>query len=217
MRARELGYAVSEEPAIALAATAQVIARKRRDVRFRCSVLAAIFLGVAAVVAVIAPAPASEKLTSFGTVGVIIVLFLLVPLTTRTPGIEREMVEALESSPWQVWPVRLELLNGSERGPRRVVLLTPDGSAERAFEATVPESVWLGYTDGLGLLWFCGDLRFGGALASPGGTPVWPCKVIKGDTGVDRGRGDGRVQGEDSIIGDLAREAARATFRDWLA
>lgn len=60
----------------------------------------------------------------------------------------REAVTAAMSSPWQVWPCRLEAVQGEEA--RRLLLLAPDGSVASEFRSTVPGEVWTGMTDGRG-------------------------------------------------------------------
>ncbi|MGW4807030.1 hypothetical protein [Kitasatospora sp. NPDC004272] len=207
MRARELGYAVSEEPAISFAATAQAVAERRSD-RWRRRVLLACYPVLAAAATWLGFATKPEN-----GIGAFLAAGLLLPLLlgARSIGERYKRRALLENGPWQVWPVRMELYKGNAYSPRRVVLLRPDGSAERAFKAKVPESVWLGYTDGLGLLWFCGDLRFGGVMATPGGSAPWSAEVIEEET-----RESGRPD-EESLVGDLAREAMRSAFREWLA
>jgi hypothetical protein len=51
----------------------------------------------------------------------------------------RDAVTAAMSSPWQVWPCRLEAVQGEEA--RRLLLLAPDGSAASEFRSTVPGEV----------------------------------------------------------------------------
>ncbi|QKW23054.1 hypothetical protein HUT16_31745 [Kitasatospora sp. NA04385] len=207
MRARELGYAVSDGPAISFAATAQAVAERRSD-RWRRRVLLACYPVLAAAAAWLGFETGPEK----GIIAFLLAGFLPpLLLGARSVGERYKRRTLLENGPWQVWPVRMELYAGNPYGPRRVVLLRPDGSAERAFKAKVPESVWLGYTDGLGLLWFCGDLRFGGVMAAPGGSAPWSAEVIE-----EEARESGRP-GEESVVDELAREAMRSVFREWLA
>ncbi|NEC50005.1 hypothetical protein G3I18_15690 [Actinospica acidiphila] len=56
---------------------------------------------------------------------------------------------------------------------RRLMLLAPDKSVAAVFRAQVPQHVWMGMTDGRGVLWIAGDLRFPAVAAVPGGDPLW--------------------------------------------
>ncbi|MGA5548314.1 hypothetical protein [Streptomyces pseudogriseolus] len=91
----------------------------------------------------------------------------------REPVLRRR--RTLESNRWQVWPCLVEEIETSAF-ERRVVLLAPDKSAAATFRGTMPEDVWLGMTDGRGVLWIAGDLRFPGVAALPGGAPLWEIK-----------------------------------------
>ncbi|MCX5231353.1 hypothetical protein ABZY16_26685 [Streptomyces sp. NPDC006553] len=85
-------------------------------------------------------------------------------------AMERKAAVAL-TSPWQVWPCRLEELPGWKG--KGMMLLGPDTTVVCTFSSPVPESVWVGTPDGRGVFWFAGDLRFGGLMSVPGGSPLW--------------------------------------------
>ncbi|MFF9555674.1 hypothetical protein ACF1DY_07620 [Streptomyces albus] len=73
---------------------------------------------------------------------------------------------------WQAWPCRLEEIPGKV-SVRRVLLLAPDKSVAASFQGRVPHHVWFGMTDGRGVLWIAGDLRFPVVAALPGGAALW--------------------------------------------
>lgn len=91
---------------------------------------------------------------------------------------ERKQIAAsVRGAHWQVWPCRAEEV--PQQPLKRLLLLAPDQSVAREFRCALPEDVWLGMTDGRGLVWFVGDLRFGGVVALPGGSPLWWARVPK--------------------------------------
>ncbi|MDT6983856.1 hypothetical protein ACFSUJ_12805 [Streptomyces lusitanus] len=83
-----------------------------------------------------------------------------------------QLLRLLETSRWQVWPCRLEEVEGKVL-ERRLVLLAPDRSVAAVFRGQVPHRVWMEMTDGRGVLWIAGDLRFPAVAAVPGGEPLW--------------------------------------------
>ncbi|MEV0383988.1 hypothetical protein [Nonomuraea sp. NPDC050643] len=106
---------------------------------------------------------------------------LLAVTTVITLGIvaawqraRRTELRILRTSPWEVWPCRLERVRvvaaGGERanGRRwstdsRLVLLKPDGQSQCSFPVPGP-----GISD---TVWFAGDIDTNGILAVPGGLP----------------------------------------------
>ncbi|MFE2870329.1 hypothetical protein [Embleya sp. NPDC059259] len=150
-------------------------------------------------------------------------------LAARTEEWTVALVETLQEHPWQVRPVRVEEISPEEEsaaravlpldrqailesqgGPRRVLLLAPDGSVARSYVALVPADVWRGMTDGVGALWVCGDLRFRVALAESGAQRCWPGSPVPPPV-------RHRAQDEDSsVISAIAREAGHSAVLDWL-
>ncbi|WP_284746011.1 hypothetical protein [Amycolatopsis sp. RTGN1] len=127
-----------------------------------------------------------------------------------TEKILREMTTPVLSGRWQVWPCRMEAVAGQAR--RRVLLLDPAGADAVAFLSAVPDDAWLGMTDGRGLAWFVGDMRFGGLMALPGGTPIWWTGTpVINQTPPQSSGGVQRV-----IEEELARQALKFAFDKWL-
>ncbi|MGW5429291.1 hypothetical protein ACWET9_19095 [Streptomyces sp. NPDC004059] len=120
----------------------------------------------------------------------------------------REAVTAATSSPWQVWPCRLEAVQGEEA---RRLLLAPDGSVASEFRSTVPGEVWTGMTDGRGLVWLAGDMRFGGIVSLPGGSPVWWARLPKTEPETNPSSDIQR-----RIEEELTRRAIGFVFDQWL-
>lgn len=122
----------------------------------------------------------------------------------------REMVTPVLSGHWQAWPSRMEAVAGQQR--RRVLLLDPKGGVAVTFLSAVPDAAWLSMTDGRGLVWFVGDLRFGGMMALPGGRPVWWTGApVVSQKSPESSSGLSHVVEE-----ELARQAVKFVFDKWL-
>ncbi|MFD1044341.1 hypothetical protein ACFQ1S_01395 [Kibdelosporangium lantanae] len=95
---------------------------------------------------------------------------------------------------------------------RRVLLLDPQGTVAVTFLSTVPQDAWMGMTDGRGLVWFVGDMRFGGVMALPGGSLIWWTGApVAGQQAAESSSGVRRVVEE-----ELARQAVKFVFDEWL-
>ncbi|WP_436772667.1 hypothetical protein [Yinghuangia sp. YIM S09857] len=144
-------------------------------------------------------------------------------------------VKVIEEHPWQVWPCRVEKANpektihhrfvmrSAERADMRVLatsvfvrvmLLAPDGSVARRYASRIPDDVWRGFTDGLGALWICGDLRFEIILATPGAQDCWPGTLLPELTTRPTLAREHRENADD--IGVIAREAGSWALSQWL-
>ena len=121
----------------------------------------------------------------------------------------QELTTPVLGGRWQTWPCRMEAVAGLPR--RRVLLLDPEGAVAVQFLSAVPEKTWLGMTDGRGLVWFVGDMRFGGMMALPGGDPVWWTGAPVVSQTPPQSSGVQRVVEE-----ELARQAVKFAFDKWL-
>ncbi|TVT60865.1 hypothetical protein FNH05_03880 [Amycolatopsis rhizosphaerae] len=222
MLAEEFGYQVSPRPAVEMTPAVQDMVDKR---------VAALGDGpdkvkdsadIGCFVLVLVPAVAIALSTHEFTVLVPAVPLALLVATlfgksvakTKKAGIEAAIrtMEPIRRGPWQAWPGRLEEIPGQPQ--RKLLLLGPDGSVAREFHCLVPDAGWTGLTDGRGLIWFVGDLRFGGIAGLPGGKPMWwtgrpvadPKPKPPAQSGV------GKVVEE-----ELAREAVKYVFDKWLS
>ncbi|MFD5752259.1 hypothetical protein [Streptomyces sp. NPDC127033] len=121
------------------------------------------------------------------------------------------VAKLVEKQPWQAWPCRVEEISGdtSVLGKRRILLLASDGSVVRGFDGQMPEEVWLSMTDGVGVLWVCGDLRFSVAMAPRGGSPIWLAAPVPGPAPVESDQGPG-------VIEEVVRQAGQDAMRAWL-
>lgn len=129
-------------------------------------------------------------------------------LEANKQAAERKAAVAL-SSPWQVWPCRLEELPGGQG--KGMMLLAPDKTVACTFSSPVPESIWVGTPDGRGVFWFAGDLRFGGLMSVPGGSPLWWAHPIPTPPTVAP---TGRRQ--EALEGAVIDEAVGFAFDEWL-
>ncbi|MGI5330418.1 hypothetical protein [Actinomadura nitritigenes] len=182
MLARRFGYAVSPEPAAT--ATPSVLGQLDKAAKLE-RVISTIFLVVAAAWPVIMIVMLRSEMDASGLVwGVVAgeVAFLVIWLAARSQervrglggqglsGPEaRRLRGILTEQPWQVWPCRVELIRDyvNPAALVRVFLLDPDQKVAAVMQTRLQRATWNAMTDGYGVLWFAGDLRFGGALAHP--------------------------------------------------
>ncbi|MFF4173044.1 hypothetical protein [Streptomyces sp. NPDC001744] len=211
MQAQRFGYAVSPSAAIDVGTTSDHLAdRKRRGRRrFRTTLLVlAVMCGGAGAWA------ASEGRPDWIPAALPLLLALPVGLVA---GCARELyvissvTRWVNRGPWQAWPCRMEELPDKPH-LRRILMLGPDGTVARELWSEVPVPVWLDRTDGLGLLWFCGDLRFGGVFAEPGGAPVWRARPAEPGKELHAAPAAPASGGENVLLTELTRQAASTVF-----
>jgi hypothetical protein len=186
MLARRFGYAVSSEPAATM--TPSVLGQLETARAKGRRLLVA--LAVAAVVGtvIMAVAGANLGLSILGTAaacGVVIAAILFMWLAERNshrvaasglsgPEAAR-LMPILAEQPWQVWPCRVEQIEPHMLGATvHVFLLDPNENVAGVLKTRLQHGPWMNMTDGYGVLWFAGDLRFGGALADPSENPSNP-------------------------------------------
>ncbi|KAA9158060.1 hypothetical protein FPZ12_023425 [Amycolatopsis acidicola] len=124
----------------------------------------------------------------------------------------RELTTPVLDGRWQAWPCRMEAVANTPQ--RRVLLLDPSGEAAVTFLSDVPGEAWLGLTDGRGLVWFVGDLRFGGMMALPGGDPLWWTGPPVPDPAP--APAPSPSGGRKALEEELARQAVKFAFDAWL-
>ncbi|MER5615204.1 hypothetical protein [Streptomyces sp. NPDC002215] len=97
------------------------------------------------------------------------------------------------------------------KGAKLLMLLGPDGAVAQAFVSNMPDEAWISTTDGRGLVWFAGDMRFGEIAARPGGSPIWwvhsPQANAAPTTSSNR---------QQRIEEEFTRQAISYVFSDWL-
>ncbi|MDT0610407.1 hypothetical protein [Streptomyces lancefieldiae] len=215
MQAQRFGYAVSPSAAIDTEATYRHLADSRRRARrglFVSFVVLAVLYGGGAVWVAAAGRPG-------WVLGAL--PFLLLPVVIVPMGSLQKLYTVsvltrwVKRGPWQVWPCRMEALP-DKAAVHRVLMLGPDGTVAREMWSRVPVRIWVGRTDGLGLLWFCGDLRFGGVFAEPGGSPVWRAEPPAPGRELGAAVPAASRDDESSIVADLAQQAARTVFGNLL-
>ncbi|MEU2132683.1 hypothetical protein [Streptomyces sp. NPDC018352] len=113
------------------------------------------------------------------------------------------------SSPWQVWPCRVE--EAAIKGAKLLILLGPDGAVARAFVSNMPDEAWISMTDGRGLVWFAGDMRFGGIAALPGGSPIWWAHSPQANATLTASSNH-----QQRIEEEFTRQAISYVFSEWL-
>ncbi|MFG2291752.1 hypothetical protein [Streptomyces sp. NPDC048603] len=173
MLAEEFGYQVSPQPAaLQTPGVLRALERDAQAMKRRVLHLAAWVTGALVFfIAVILQAP---LLALFPLGSVAIGLGLAVPVVKRQ---RRAVEEQLRTRPWQVWPARVRE-SGDKQWPHLMELLAPDRTAAATFRCRLPQDVWIGMTDGRGVVWICGDLRFGGVAALPGAERAWPVGAV---------------------------------------
>ncbi len=201
MLAREYGYQVSSRTAIHTPGIEDELVRGRRTALV-------VFAGIAGPLVIL---PLMTMLMF--TVGLdmrihytvmavcLAVAFVAAMFQGRADRISKGVV-LLRGHAWQVWPCRVDDIEG-KLTERRLSLLAPDGTAAATFRTKMPQSVWSAMTDGRGVLWCAGDLRFDMVVAAAGGSPFW---IAKPET--PRQRNERRPRDlENSSLEALIREA----------
>ncbi|MEV4001781.1 hypothetical protein [Actinomadura sp. NPDC049753] len=182
MLARQFGYAVSPEPAAIV--TPSVLGQLDKAARMNRA-LSIIFSVCGAAMAVFAIPVLGDELSPSGLVGgvlagevALLVIWLIARSQERVRGPYGEgltgpeahrLRRVLTEQPWQVWPCRVELVRdyANPAALVHVFLLDPDQNVAGVMKTRLQRGTWNSMTDGYGVLWFAGDLRFGGALAHP--------------------------------------------------
>ncbi|MFD0899043.1 hypothetical protein [Actinomadura sediminis] len=177
MLARRFGYAVSPEPAATT--TPSVLAQirppmeyARRMRRFLIVLGAVMTVGMAGFLAWEFRDPAVVA-TSAVMPAFSVFVWLMERNHRHSSGAltgpeASELAPILAREPWQVWPCRVEQIEAHAMGATvHVFLLDPNENVAAVLKTRLQHHTWASLTDGYGVLWFAGDLRFGGALADP--------------------------------------------------
>ncbi|WP_329592141.1 hypothetical protein OG195_27325 [Streptomyces sp. NBC_01362] len=216
MLAEEFGYQVTSRPAAELTET--VRPETEQALQAAKAALANVSMGVTGpafffiVWFIIAGLRDSPTPFFIGVLGVILAIFwnVVVASPERTAIVElEEKIPAVLASPWQAWPCRVEAIAGDQA--KRLLLLDPDGGVAREFRSAIPDTVWIGMTDGRALIWFAGDMRFGGLASLPGGSPIWWVSTPKATSQPTPSGPRQRL-----IEEELTRQAVTYAFGEWL-
>jgi hypothetical protein len=214
MLAREHGYWVSEERAIAFPETRSFLAETRppgegvMTLYTWCLMLAGTLAFIFA-----EEFPAAHRTEARWIGGIVMAVATIVLFARSNRQTRRDSLsECLRGSPWQAWPCRIESVDPKEpaSAQQRVYLLSPQREVRGTFEGEMPREVWRSMTDGYGLLWVCGDLRTPVALASPGGAPVWLASPVRSPAGA------GDAAGQPSQLESLIQQAGFDAMSRWL-
>ncbi|MFF4177125.1 hypothetical protein [Streptomyces sp. NPDC001750] len=218
MLAEEFGYQVTSLPAAELTAALRPeverardeIAQKQRDLPSTGKVLTISFIG-SCIIGIVSKQWGAFLSFLFTTLILGALIGSAVGTLKRKAAKLEEISSAVLTSPWQAWPCRVDAIPGNQT--RRLLLLDPQGEAVRQFLApAMPHETWIGLTDGRGLIWFAGDMRFTGITALPGGNSIFWVHPV--DTpapqpapSTDRQR---------LIEEELTRRAVTYVFDEWL-
>ncbi|MFE5329819.1 hypothetical protein ACFRCG_25860 [Embleya sp. NPDC056575] len=171
MLAREYGYQVSSQAAIHTPGVQDELVRGRRTVLIVYAGIA-VPLVILPLTTVLMFAVDLDTRIHYTVMAVCLaVAFVAAMFKGRADRVGTGAV-LLRGQAWQVWPCRVDDIEGRIT-ERRLSLLAPDGSAAATFRTKMPQSVWVAMTDGRGVLWCAGDLRFDLVVAAAGGSPFW--------------------------------------------
>lgn len=183
MKAREFGYWVSETSASQQPASAEYAAD--HCAKPGTSVWTPLGIMAWAIGFLVLFGDGMED-SGFGVV-LVVALTVVIGACLITAGeILRETVgrsrvnELLRRHPWQAWPCRMEKRYELHiLGPRGETIKTL-----RSVVATeISSKVWESVTDGVGVVWLCGDLREDLLVAPVGGTPISRVKAKSSNVG----------------------------------
>lgn len=223
MLAKDFGYQVSPRPAKLVTPEIQAMVERDKQVRLdekktqKAAEGFVIVFGAVLLVVSLLVAGADEDQWILPVIVTLVMIVFSVGIfsTGRKTGasvLEREQMAASAlTSPWQAWPCRLEAAQ-KKGANRRMLLLGPDGSIVGDFLSNMPDQVWVGMTDGRGLVWFAGDIRFGGVAALPGGRPMWWVRPTADKLSPPAQSGGLRRVAEE----ELTRQAIGFAFDQWL-
>lgn len=121
-----------------------------------------------------------------------------------------ELMQIAQQHPFQAWPCQAEE-DPKRWNSKRLLLLAPDGSVAREIRTKMPDSAWREMTDGRGVLWIAGDLRFNCLIATPGADKVWGSRPLPPEAHSSRSSRLNAVEDE------LLRTATQEAFRYWLS
>ncbi|WP_385625552.1 hypothetical protein PXH67_43440 (plasmid) [Streptomyces sp. P8-A8] len=218
MMAEEFGYQMSPRPASAMTPTVEaVVSAELNKAKNEKSEIPLGLTGTGLAVAVfLNPFWYQDEPSLIAVLlplawGIVMVIWSVhedAKIKGNVQAMERKAAVAL-SSPWQVWPCRLEELPGGKG--KGMMLLGPDSTVACTFSSPVPESVWVGTPDGRGVFWFAGDLRFGGLMSVPGGSPLWwahpvPTPLTLAPTG----------RRQEALEEAVIHQAVGFAFEEWL-
>jgi len=113
--------------------------------------------------------------SGFGVVLMVILTIVIVACVITAAEILRETVsrarikELLRRHPWQAWPCRMEKRYELHiLGPHRETIKT----LRPVIATEIHSEIWESVTDGVGVVWLCGDLREDVLVAPVGGSPI---------------------------------------------
>lgn len=181
MLAREYGYQVSRDCALAAAGTnAAAEATGEFD---RAAIRTMLWRNGAAFALVALSLLAAYFISEwFASLTVLAILLwcavFVIDASRRRPSISKLIVFPLGTEPWQAWPCRVEDVRGKANSTTKLVyLMSPDQQVARAFRTPIPEPVRKRMPHGMGVLWICGDLE---SPPLPGASGV-AMGTVKGD------------------------------------
>jgi hypothetical protein len=223
MLARRFGYAVSAEPAATV--TPSVLGQLDKAERLlRAIRIIWLVLGAGwpvLMVVMLKDEVSVPGLMAGGVLGeaLFLTVFLAAASQERAsaPGGQglsgaeaRRLRKILTEQPWQVWPCRVELIRDYVNPSVlvHVFLLDPDQNVAGVMKTRLQRATWLALTDGYGVLWFAGDLRFGGALAHPAD----PSDPTVSYAGAVPQQPAAASQGRSVVMEELQRQAVGWTF-----
>lgn len=217
MLAEEFGYQVTSQPAAELTpavrpATEQALNSEKQissGCSKGCAIFAAVFFITFYIISLNSTSRAPIVIGIVGTILAMVLYCILARSQEASIAELEEKIPAVLASPWQVWPCRVEAIAGSQA--RRLLLLDPNGDVAREFHSVMPDEVWIGMTDGRALIWFAGDMRFGGLVSLPGGNPIWWVYIPKVTSQPAPSGPRQRL-----IEEELTRQAIAYVFDEWL-
>ncbi|SDK50388.1 hypothetical protein SAMN05216298_0307 [Glycomyces sambucus] len=120
---------------------------------------------------------------------------------------ESRVDDLMRQYPWQAWPCRMD--NRSE-----FHILDPEQNIIQTFKNIdpLPTAGWRNITDGIGVIWICGDLREDVLVASVGGKPSWRAKPNP-----ERSLPGQLTEPQQALLASAIKFAAAAAMQVWIS
>jgi len=184
--AEKYGYWISPNPAAETANTPTAIeavhgaaAKAHQDTRRAHVVFLGLFIGLVASLTIGGITRHALGFILGALIGMIFIAAAMLVIANRkgrrhVSRNSQYLMQILQHHSWQAWPCVAEGQDGNPNSfAKHIYLMSPQQEVVRVFTAVMPQDVWWSLTDGMGVLWVGGDLRYAVIMGSQLGEQIW--------------------------------------------